>query len=208
MGRLSAWRHGSYYSCILDVSAPLLFCYMDRQRLATQAGLLNSRGCSSQTVPVTGHPDWRFSCFYSALQGKFPFLLPRQRPSKSLPVHHPWEFCRLHCRASLCRIYGGQRGTGTGSSLSTAVFPRQRHSTSAPYAYGIYIRRCINFASHSVVKHYPTLSLSLWSLLGWLSNATCSFSHFPQLQSQPQNQLSWLKCFIFSLSPPRQVPRQ
>jgi hypothetical protein len=39
---------------------------------------------------------------------------------------------RVRSRVSLCGIYGGQSGTGTGFSWNTSVFPCQFHSTGAP----------------------------------------------------------------------------
>jgi hypothetical protein len=39
---------------------------------------------------------------------------------------------RVRSRVSLCGIFGGQSGNGTGFSSSTLVFPCQFHSTGAP----------------------------------------------------------------------------
>jgi hypothetical protein len=39
---------------------------------------------------------------------------------------------RVQSRVSPCGICDGQRGTGTGFSLSTLVFPCEFHSTDAP----------------------------------------------------------------------------
>jgi len=42
---------------------------------------------------------------------------------------------RLRSQAGACEICVGQSGTGSVFSPNTSVFPRQNHSTSAPYSF-------------------------------------------------------------------------
>ena len=49
---------------------------------------------------------------------------------KSL-AYHPET--HLQSQTSLCRVYGGHSGAGTGFPPNTSVFPCQYHSTSVPY---------------------------------------------------------------------------
>jgi len=40
---------------------------------------------------------------------------------------------RVRSQFDACEICGGQSGTGLGFPPNTSVFPRQNHSTGAPY---------------------------------------------------------------------------
>ena len=51
---------------------------------------------------------------------------------------------RVRAQASLCDLYGGQYGSGTGFSPSTSCFPSQHRCTSAPYSFIVFSRRYIS----------------------------------------------------------------
>jgi len=80
-----------------------------------------------------------------------------QSPAYMVSCHLDTE-ARVRSQVSLCGVFGGRSGTGTGFSPRTSVFPCQYHSTNAPYPF-IHLPPMLYNVSLQVLQFSPVSTI-------------------------------------------------